>query len=273
MIPGSFQNPLLAEFQKVMTRDGGQSWAGFLAQLAKELEMIQHRQTKIKFAHQEDPVLAAIQRVLRQEQVQLCWDKVVYLGCSAGGNVALRTLFGYLTFPHIPIVIAMHHNPGFRFLSRLNLVNGVAQQPIIIENDMPIRSNEVYFVPGDKILGYHAHDRSFHLSPLDSKQRFRPLIDQVFSVAGRRFHNKTVGVIMSGMLNDGAAGLKDMFLNRGAVMIQAAETALFKDMPKAAKEAVPTAKNLSLSDIAEQINTWSRQHLVPRSIKLVFGGR
>lgn len=184
--------------------------------------------------------------------------------------MALRTLFGYIAYPHIPIIIAMHHNPGFRFWAKLNMANGIAQQPINVKQDMSIRNGELYFVPGDQLIGYHAHDRSFHLSPPPPKRRFRPLIDQVFSVAGQRFHRQAMGVIMSGMFNDGAAGLKDMYLNHGDIVIQEPRTALFDDMPKAALEAVPTAKVLSLKGIADRINACSRQFLTPRSYKTMF---
>ena len=273
MIPEqpSFSDPLLSEFQRILVQKGPTSWSALLGRLADELAHArQRKQTRVDFSQREDPVKVSINRVLREHQVQLHWEKIAYLGCSAGGDVSLRTLFSYIAYPHIPIIIAMHHNPGFRFLAKLNMANGIAQQPIIVEHDMSIKSGELYFVPGDQLIGYHANDRSFQLSPPPSKRRFRPLIDQVFSVAGQRFHRQAIGVIMSGMLNDGAAGLKDMFLNHSDVLIQEPMTALFDDMPKAALEAVPTAEVLSLKGIADRINACSRQFLIPRSYKTIF---
>ena len=114
----SFSDPLLAEFQRVLANDGTISWSALLARLAKELAHARQRQPQLRFAHQEDPVMASIHRVLREEKVQFRWEKIAFLGCSAGGDVALRTLFGYITYPHIPIIIAMHHHPKFRFLAK-----------------------------------------------------------------------------------------------------------------------------------------------------------
>lgn len=268
---GSFSDPLLSEFQLILAKNGPTSWSVLLGRLADAMAHArQRRQTREDFSQREDPVKVAVDRVLQEQQIQFHWEKIAYLGCSAGGDVALRTLFGYIAYPHIPIIIALHHNPGFRFLAKLNLANGIAQQLIVVEHDMSIRTGELYFVPGDQLIGYHAHDRSFQLSPPPSKRRFRPLIDQVFSVAGQRFHRQAMGVIMSGMLDDGAAGLKDMFLNHGDVLIQEPTTALFADMPKAALEAVPTAEVLSLKGIADQINACSRQFLIPRSYQPIF---
>ena len=241
-----------------------------MIRLAQELERSRKRQAKVAFEQQEDPVLTAVNRVFQAEKLRLDWERIIFLGCSAGGDRALRELFSQVEFPHLPIVITMHHNPGFLFLARLVMANGVEQLPVKIDNDMTIKSNRLYFVPGDKIVGYHNTDLAFKITPLEKKQRFRPLIDQVFSLAGRRFGSRMVGVIMTGMLDDGAAGLKDSFLNHGTVWIQDPSTALFADMPKAALKAVPSAKVLSIAAIAERINAHSREYLVPKSFKAFF---
>ncbi len=265
-----FQDPLLAEVQQVLAKDTGTSWSLLLARLAVELHHARQRSGSTLFSYQEDPVLASVNRVFREEKVQLYWEKIIYLGCSAGGDVALRTLFGYINYPHVPVVIAMHHNPGFRFLARLELANGVTHTPVHVETDMPIRGGEIYFLPGDKWIGYNPSNPSFQLAPLTGKQRFRPLIDQVFSTAGQRFGRQVAGIILSGMLNDGAQGLKDVFLNHGETWIQDPAAAAFDDMPRAAQTAVPVAKIMTLKGIADRINAHSRQYLMPRSYKSSF---
>ena len=164
----------------------------------------------------------------------------------------------------------MHHNPGFQFLARLELGNGVSQKPLPVESDTSIRSSEVYFLPGDRWIGYHATDTAFRLDPLQSKPRFRPSIDQVFATAAQRFGKMLSGIILTGMLDDGAKGLQDVFLNHGSVMVEDPSYAAFADMPRAAVTAVPTARKLSLEDIANQINESSRQFLTPRSLSSTF---
>ena len=72
------------------------------------------------------------------------------------------------------------------------------------------------------------------------------------------------------MLDDGAQGLKDVFLNHGESWIQDPATAAFDDMPKAAQTAVPAAKVMTLKGIADRINAHSRQYLRPRSFKSTF---
>ncbi|MEE9465904.1 MAG: chemotaxis protein CheB [Candidatus Neomarinimicrobiota bacterium] len=265
-----FQDPLLAAVFRVLSKDSTTSWTPLLVRLARELERSRKRQANVAFEQQEDPVLTAVNRVLQVEKVRLDWERIIFLGCSAGGDRALRELLRQVEYPHLPMVITMHHNPGFLFLSRLLMANGVEQLPEKVDNDMTIKSNRLYFVPGDKIVGYHNSDLAFKITPLEKKQHFRPLIDQVFSLAGRRFGSRMVGVIMTGMLDDGVSGLKDSFLNHGEALVQDPSTALFPDMPNAAIKAVPSAKVLSLAAIADRINVHSREYLVPKSFKAFF---
>ncbi len=265
-----FQDPLLAAISRVLARETSTSWAPLLAGLAKELERARQRQANLSFAPQEDPVLTAVNRFLQVEKVRIDWHKIIYLGCSAGGDLALREVLRRVDYPHLPIVISMHHNAKFLFLSKLIMANGVEQQPQKIDSDLAIKSGQIYFMPGDKIVGYHRTDLSFKITPLMKKQRFRPLIDQVFSLAGRRFGSRMVAVIMTGMLDDGAAGLKDIYLNHGEALIQNPDSAMFSEMPRAALAKVPAAKVLSLSGIADRINAYSREYLVPKSFKSIF---
>lgn len=265
-----FQDPLLAAINRVLAKETSTSWAPLLVGLAKELERARQRQANLSFAPQEDPVLTAVNRFLQVEKVRIDWHKIIYLGCSAGGDLALREVLRGVDYPHLPIVITMHHNAKFLFLSKLIMANGVEQQPQKIDSDLAIKSGRIYFMPGDKIVGYHQTDPSFKITPLVKKQRFRPLIDQVFTLAGRRFGSRVVAVILTGMLRDGAAGLKDIYLNHGETLVQNPDSAMFSDMPRAALATVPTAKVLSLSGIADRINAYSREYLVPKSFKSMF---
>ncbi len=265
--PVDFQDPIVATFWRILKNSEGNSWDSFLEILSEEVRHVRQRQPNIAFTRQSDPMLVAVNRVLRMERAQLNWERLVVLGCSAGGDLALRTIFENVNYPHIPIIIAMHHNPGFRFLAKLAFANGVEQEATLITSDMAIKAGELYFIPGESLVGYHRTDTSFTVSPLPGPQKFRPVINNVLSVTGERFKDKLMAVILSGMLDDGADGLKDVYLNHGEVMIQKTATALFDDMPRAAMIAVPSAKQKTLVEIAEKINNLSARHLNVRSFK------
>ena len=270
---GVFQDPLLGGIQRILGDRSGVSRTLLLAQLATEFQKTRSRGKAGRFSREEDPLLTSFRRVIQEAGVQLRWEKLIYLGCSAGGDVALRTLFRYISFPHLPIVIVMHHNPNFRFLARLELVNGLSQHPVVITEDMGIKSAEIYFVPGNNWVGYHSGSLAFRLSPITHKTRFRPVIDTVFRTAAEHFGNRTVGVILSGMMDDGAQGLHDIFLKRGKVMVQEPSSSTFDDMPRAAQAMVPTAAVLTLKEIAERINTYSREFIRPHIINPLASAR
>lgn len=272
MSPGrvDFQDPIIATFWRILKNSEGSSWDSFLEILSEEVRHVRQRQSNITFSRQSDPMLVAVNRVLRLERAQLNWERLIVIGCSAGGDLALRTIFQNVNYPHIPIIIAMHHNPGFRFLAKLAFMNGVAQEPALIASDMAIKAGELYFVPGESLLGYHRTDTSFTVSPTLGPQRFRPAINTVLRVTGERFKDKLVAVILTGMLDDGADGLKDVYLNHGEVMIQKTATALFDEMPQAAMAAIPSAQQKTLEEIAGRINDLSAQYLNVRSFKNMF---
>ena len=213
------------------------------------------------FGTKADPILDEIFKFFRRERLHLSWKKVVLLGCSAGGNVALRTLFKQVQVPHVPILIAMHHKPGFDFMIKFEMGNGVFQRIVPARDGEAIRGSLIYFIPGEYETGFSPGTRSFKMTIPSQPPRFRPEIDRIFVAAGACFRQNLMGVILSGMLYDGAEGAKAVYLNRGEVWVQDPLTALFKDMPATALKVVPQAQVTGLTDIAERINQLSQETL------------
>jgi len=211
-----------------------------------------------------DPVLVGIGNLLKTEGYSLQWERIVFIGCSAGGNVALRTLFKNVLVPHLPIVIVMHHNPGFNFMAKFEMAGGVLQNVEQISAGMAINGANIYFMPVDHDLNFNRQKNTFELVPLRERTKFRPEIDRVMNGAARFFRERIVGTIFSGMLSDGAAGLKEIAAHGGETWIQEPASALFKEMPEAALRSVSTAKKASLLTIAERINSLSKEYLTLR---------
>jgi two-component system chemotaxis response regulator CheB len=77
----------------------------------------------------------------------------------------------------------------------------------------------------------------------------RPAIDPLFRTAARWLGPRVIGVVLSGTLDDGAAGLWTVAHRGGAAVVQDPESAVYGGMPRAALRAVPTARVAPLADI------------------------
>ncbi len=225
------------------------------------LEARSHPQGNAFVSSAPDPILNSIEEYLTSKRIHLAWNRIVFIGCSAGGDVALRSLMKKIIVPHLPIVIAMHHNPGFKFMTKFQMGNGPSQRIQVAKDGESIRANKVYFLEGDKLHNFKLVTKSFSVLPNRNTPKFHPVIDDVFTNAGIVFKSTAISMILSGMLSDGAEGLKTMSLNGATTLIQEPASAMFKDMPLAAIQSSPLSRNMSLELIAGKINQFSRDDL------------
>lgn len=264
-----FQDPLLNGFARIrILQHSGNSDRGFIMKIAKAiLKARTHPKPANIFSKSGDPVLESVLELMTRERYHFTWKKLVVLGCSAGGNVALRSLFKHLIVPHLPIIIAIHHNPGFQFMRHFEMANSTLQRVITAKDGEQITGSRIFFIPGEAETGFSPRTTSFKIQPINYKTRFRPDINDIFKAVGIRFRENSIGVILSGMLDDGAEGIKAMALNRGEVCVQEPSTALFKEMPNAAIKSFAGVRVRSLQKIADRINQLTKDHLVIEPIR------
>jgi two-component system, chemotaxis family, protein-glutamate methylesterase/glutaminase len=153
------------------------------------------------------------------------------VGASAGGVEALCGLFRDLT-SSLPVAffVALHRSP-----------NKPSWLPWILERTgrLPaghprdgdkIWPGRIYVAPSDShlIVG----EGVVHLSRGSNVRRFRPSIDTLFRSAARVYGQRVIGVLLSGVLDDGVEGLRAIKRNGGLTMVQAPAEAGFPDMPQ-----------------------------------------
>lgn len=81
------------------------------------------------------------------------------------------------------------------------------------------------------------------------ENRHRPAIDPTFRSAALAYGRRAIGVVLTGMLDDGTAGLMVIGAHRGATVVQDPGTAMFPSMPQSALNRVPQAQVAPLSEI------------------------
>jgi two-component system chemotaxis response regulator CheB len=100
----------------------------------------------------------------------------------------------------------------------------------------------------------------------------RPAVDPLFRTAAVAAGRRVIGVILTGMLDDGTSGLMVVRAHGGATLVQDPETALFPAMPQNALEQVPEATVLPVEKIAAELIRLVKEELPDEErLRLVRG--
>lgn len=181
-------------------------------------------------------------------------DVVIAVGASTGGVEALFSIIGALPADCPPVLVVQHMPAIFTggFAARLDRE---ARVTVVEARDgMPLKRGTVYIAPGgshhmELVGGTSGHVRLVEGDPVGGH---RPSVDVLFrSVA--RMGTRAVGVILTGMGSDGAAGLAEMRAAGARTLGQSRETCVVYGMPRAAFEAGAVEKEVNLSAIPEAI--------------------
>jgi len=173
---------------------------------------------------------------------------IVVIGASAGGIEALKTLVASLptNFPG-SILVVMHSGPNSPgvldiILRRAGLLTTV--QP---RDNERINPGTIYVAPPDHhMLVEPGHIR---LSRGPKENRFRPAIDPLFRSAAQVYGPRVIGVVLTGGLDDGTAGLWAIKRLGGTAVVQDPDDALVKSMPLSALKYVRVDYRLPLAEI------------------------
>lgn len=139
-------------------------------------------------------------------------EKVVVVGASTGGTEALRAFLEVLPADTPGIVIVQHMPEGFTraFSQRLNGICNVTVKEAE-DNDTVVRGRAL-IAPGNHHLLLKRSGARYYVEVKDGPlvSRHRPSVDVLFRSAARYAGKNAVGVIMTGMGDDGARGMKEM---------------------------------------------------------------
>jgi two-component system chemotaxis response regulator CheB len=196
------------------------------------------------------PVRAKRPRALRRTS-----RKVVAIGASTGGTQALQRVLEELPPDSPGILVAQHMPEHFTsaFAQRLDAVCALDVKEA--EDGESVTPGKALIAPGNHHLllarsGAHYHVR-VKQGPLVS--RHRPSVDVLFRSVALHAGSNAVGVIMTGMGSDGAAGLKDMREAGAATIAQDEASSVVFGMPREAIELEAAQQVVGLGEIASAI--------------------
>ena len=190
----------------------------------------------------------------------------VVIGGSAGGVEALSMLLPGIPAASPASFFVVLHLPRDR---PSLLVEVFARKCAVAvreaEDKEPVAPGTIYFAPTD----YHLlidDGPQLALSADDLVHHSRPSIDVLFESAAQVYGPRLLGVILTGANEDGSAGLAAVHRAGGATVVQEPASAQAPQMVRAALEATPSSRVLSLEAIARLLQD-PRQAAAWRSVK------
>jgi len=182
-------------------------------------------------------------------------EKIVVVGASTGGTEALRQFLEFLPMDAPGIVIVQHMPENFTtaFASRLNSICQVTVKEAA-DNDSVIRG-QALIAPGNRHILLKRSGARYYVQvkggPLVC--RHRPSVDVLFRSAARYAGKNAVGVIMTGMGDDGARGMLEMKEEGAYNIVQDEATSVVFGMPHEAIKRGAADKVLPLDKIAMEV--------------------
>lgn len=176
---------------------------------------------------------------------------IVVIGGSAGSATALKQILSGLPADVPASVFVATHIPSTSDYLR-DMLSRTSAVPVVVAVDgQPIERARVYVAAADHHL--LLIDGRVHLGNGPRENMARPAIDPLFRSAALSYGPRTVGVILSGMLNDGASGLSAIKACGGTAIVQHPLDATSDQMPLAALEAVDVDQIAAGEDLARVI--------------------
>lgn len=158
--------------------------------------------------------------------------RVVAVAASTGGPAALATLLGAMPESiRVPLLVVQHITPGFHsgLVAWLKSVTPLAVR--LAEEGHVLRPGEVLVAAPERHLGVSSNGR-VALSPDPPIGGHRPSATYLFRSVARAYGSGAVGVILTGMGDDGAAGLRSLKQAGGTVVAQDQASSVVYGMPR-----------------------------------------
>ena len=182
-------------------------------------------------------------------------DRVIAIGTSTGGTQALEYILTRLPRSAPGIVIVQHMPEAFTaaFAERLNSLSQISVKEAE-QNDRVIPGLAL-IAPGGKHMLLRRSGAQYRVEIKDGPlvSRHRPSVDVLFRSTAQAAGKNALGIIMTGMGDDGARGLKELHDTGALTVAQDEASCVVYGMPKEAVKLGATDAEMSLSDIPELI--------------------
>jgi two-component system, chemotaxis family, protein-glutamate methylesterase/glutaminase len=179
---------------------------------------------------------------------------LIVFGASAGGVEALRTIFAGLPEDlRAALFVVLHLRPFAK--SRLpEILSHAGTLPAHnVHDSEPIKPGQVYVAPPNCQMVIEGGNCVARTAPKEN--HFCPAINPLFRTAAQSYGPRVIGVILSGLLNDGTAGLSEIKRRGGLAVVQSPEDAQHPQMSLSAIEHVAIDYTVPANGIAKLLGS------------------
>jgi two-component system, chemotaxis family, protein-glutamate methylesterase/glutaminase len=184
--------------------------------------------------------------------------RIVAIAASTGGPAALARVLSDLPaqFP-VPILIVQHIAEGF-IGGLASWLNAVCSLKVLVAKEGDALAPSTIYLAGDGAhmgVGSNSRIKLDRAGPIDG---FRPSATYLFDSVGKLFGASALGVILTGMGQDGIEGLRTIKLAGGRVLAQDESSSIVFGMPGAAITQGLVDSVLPLSSIGPRLSNWAQ---------------
>lgn len=232
------------------TRSLADDDGGELAQLVREAAATRHRLRAAARPSAPAPVPAP-------GAAPHAAPDLIAIGASTGGVEALHTLLAAFPEDCPPTLIVQHVSACFAPAIVQSLARAVRPRVMLAASDWPLRRGEVLLAPGD--------DKHLQIAPAgmggfravmragDKVSGHRPSVDRLFASAAEVAGARALGILLTGMGEDGARGLLEMAESGAHTIVQDAASCVVFGMPRAAIALGAAREVLPIDAIAARL--------------------
>lgn len=232
----------------------------FLQESAVQLVMAVRAAANAKVRHLNKPPINVAKKITLDDMAPLVTtssamvqttERIVAIGTSTGGTQALENVLVALPGVCPGLVIVQHMPEKFTasFADRLNKVSQIEVREA--KNNDRVIPGLALIAPGGKHMTLKRSGAYYHVEVIDGPMvnRHRPSVDVLFRSVAKFAGRNATGIIMTGMGDDGARGLKEMFDAGSMTYAQDEETCVVYGMPKEAIKLGGVKRIVPLQDI------------------------
>jgi two-component system chemotaxis response regulator CheB len=190
---------------------------------------------------------------------------IVVIGGSAGAIESVSEVVRTLPHDFGAAVFVVVHFPGGVPSALPRILNRAGSLPAAhAEDQAPVEPARIYVAPPDCHLLLHRGLVRITRGPRENGHR--PAIDPLFRSAAHHYGSRVVGVLLSGNLSDGTAGLQSIKQRGGIALVQDPATALYAGMPESAIKRVPVDHIVPVNAIPQLLIHLTADHASPVEI-------